>query len=72
MRLLSGMLAILTGLSMGSVAQAQMSANPPDGVEGLYQPVRDQVTETQRQPIPINDLERMRPSIAEHRRAALQ
>jgi len=29
--------------------------------------VRDQITETQRQPIPITDPERMRASIAEHR-----
>lgn len=34
----------------------------------LYQNVRDQVTETQRQPIPITDPQRMRDSIAEHRR----
>ncbi|KQS63826.1 GntR family transcriptional regulator [Rhizobium sp. Leaf371] len=37
-------------------------------LKALYQTVRDQVTETQRQPIPITDPERMRHSIAEHRR----
>lgn len=37
-------------------------------LKALYQSVRDQVTETQRQPIPITDPERMRQSIAEHRR----
>lgn len=37
-------------------------------LKALYQIVRDQVTETQRQPIPITDPERMRQSIAEHRR----
>jgi GntR family transcriptional repressor for pyruvate dehydrogenase complex len=37
-------------------------------LKALYQTVRDQVTETQRQPIPITDPERMRQSIAEHRR----
>lgn len=35
-------------------------------LKALYQTVRDQVTETQRQPIPITDPERQ--SIAEHRR----
>jgi GntR family transcriptional repressor for pyruvate dehydrogenase complex len=34
----------------------------------LYQTVRAQITETQRQPIPQTDPERMRHSIAEHRR----
>ncbi|MBD8555974.1 FadR family transcriptional regulator [Rhizobium sp. CFBP 8762] len=37
-------------------------------LQGLYQTVRDQITETQRQPIPMTDPERMRDSIAEHRR----
>lgn len=37
-------------------------------LKALYHTVRDQVTETQRQPIPITDPERMRQSIAEHRR----
>lgn len=37
-------------------------------LKALYQTVRDQVTETQRQPIPITDPERMGQSIAEHRR----
>lgn len=37
-------------------------------LKALYQTVRDQVTETQRQPIPMTDPERMRQSIAEHRR----
>lgn len=37
-------------------------------LKALYQTVLDQVTETQRQPIPITDPERMRQSIAEHRR----
>ncbi|MFK0332899.1 FadR/GntR family transcriptional regulator [Rhizobium sp. NPDC090275] len=37
-------------------------------LKALYKTVRDQVTETQRQPIPITDPERMRQSIAEHRR----
>jgi GntR family transcriptional repressor for pyruvate dehydrogenase complex len=37
-------------------------------LKALYQTVRDQITETQRQPIPITDPERMRQSIAEHRR----
>ncbi len=37
-------------------------------LKAIYQTVRDQVTETQRQPIPITDPERMRDSIAEHRR----
>ncbi|WP_417810928.1 FadR/GntR family transcriptional regulator [Thalassospira alkalitolerans] len=37
-------------------------------MRSLYQIVRDQLTETQRQPIPITDPERMRASIAEHRR----
>lgn len=34
----------------------------------LYKTVRDQITETQRQPIPITDPERMRESIGEHRK----
>jgi len=34
----------------------------------LYQAVRDKITETQRQPIPITDPERMRASIGEHRK----
>ncbi|HCK19448.1 MULTISPECIES: FadR/GntR family transcriptional regulator [Thalassospira] len=34
----------------------------------LYQAVRDKITETQRQPIPITDPERMRESIGEHRK----
>jgi GntR family transcriptional repressor for pyruvate dehydrogenase complex len=34
----------------------------------LYQTVRDKITETQRQPIPITDPERMRESIGEHRK----
>lgn len=33
----------------------------------LYKTVQDQITETQRQPIPITDPRRMRSSIAEHR-----
>jgi GntR family transcriptional repressor for pyruvate dehydrogenase complex len=37
-------------------------------LKALYQTVRDQVTETQRQPIPITDPQRMGQSIAEHRR----
>ncbi|MBP2550958.1 GntR family transcriptional repressor for pyruvate dehydrogenase complex [Neorhizobium galegae] len=37
-------------------------------LKALYQTVRDQVTETQRQPIPITDPKRMSESIAEHRR----
>ncbi|WP_137130089.1 FadR/GntR family transcriptional regulator [Rhizobium sp. FY34] len=37
-------------------------------LKALYQTVRDQVTETQRQPIPITDPKRMGESIAEHRR----
>lgn len=37
-------------------------------LKALYQTVRDQVTETQRQPIPITDPQRMNQSIAEHRR----
>ena len=37
-------------------------------LQALYHTVRDQVTETQRQPIPITDPERMKDSIAEHRR----
>ena len=37
-------------------------------LRALYQTVRDQITETQRQPIPMTDPERMRDSIAEHRR----
>ncbi len=37
-------------------------------LRSLYQTVRDQLTETQRQPIPITDPERMHASISEHRR----
>lgn len=37
-------------------------------LRALYQTARDQITETQRQPIPMTDPERMRDSIAEHRR----
>lgn len=37
-------------------------------LQALYQTVRELVTETQRQPIPITDPARMRNSIAEHRR----
>lgn len=37
-------------------------------LKALYQTVRDQVTETQRQPIPMTNPERMKQSIAEHRR----
>lgn len=37
-------------------------------LRALYRTVREQVTETQRQPIPITDPDRMRESIAEHRR----
>lgn len=37
-------------------------------LRALYQNVRDQITETQRQPIPFTDPERMRASVAEHRR----
>lgn len=37
-------------------------------LKALYQTVRDQLTETQRQPIPITDPQRMSQSIAEHRR----
>jgi GntR family transcriptional repressor for pyruvate dehydrogenase complex len=37
-------------------------------LRALYQTVRDQVTETQRQPIPLTDPQRMKASIAEHRR----
>lgn len=37
-------------------------------LKALYQTVRDLLTETQRQPIPITDPERMNQSIAEHRR----
>lgn len=37
-------------------------------LKALYQTVRDQITETQRQPMPITDPERMGKSIAEHRR----
>lgn len=37
-------------------------------LRALYQTVREQLTETQRQPIPITDPARMRASIAEHRR----
>ncbi|MCO5731422.1 FadR/GntR family transcriptional regulator [Rhizobium sp. SSA_523] len=37
-------------------------------LQALYQTVRELLTETQRQPIPITDPERMRESIAEHRR----
>jgi GntR family transcriptional repressor for pyruvate dehydrogenase complex len=43
-------------------------------LRALYQVVREQLTETQRQPIPITEPARMQASIAEHRRiiAALQ
>lgn len=37
-------------------------------LQALYQTVRELITETQRQPIPMTDPERMRQSIAEHRR----
>ncbi|MGV8935755.1 MAG: FadR/GntR family transcriptional regulator [Allorhizobium sp.] len=37
-------------------------------LRALYQTVREQLTETQRQPIPITDPARMRASISEHRR----
>ncbi|MDX0660236.1 FCD domain-containing protein [Sinorhizobium medicae] len=37
-------------------------------LRALYQTVRDQLTETQRQPIPHTDPERMKASISEHRR----
>ncbi|MFN3374856.1 MAG: FCD domain-containing protein [Chloroflexus sp.] len=37
-------------------------------LKALYQTVRDQVSETQRQPILITDPERMRESIGEHRK----
>jgi GntR family transcriptional repressor for pyruvate dehydrogenase complex len=37
-------------------------------LRALYQTVREQLTETQRQPIPITDPARMSASIAEHRR----
>ncbi|MGP4802857.1 FadR/GntR family transcriptional regulator [Agrobacterium cavarae] len=37
-------------------------------LQALYQTVRELITETQRQPIPITDPARMRKSIAEHRR----
>ncbi|WDZ81776.1 FadR/GntR family transcriptional regulator (plasmid) [Ensifer adhaerens] len=37
-------------------------------LKALYQMVRDLVTETQRQPIPITDPERMQESIGEHRK----
>ncbi len=37
-------------------------------LRALYHTVRDQLTATQRQPIPITDPARMRESIAEHRR----
>ncbi|MFD1694333.1 FadR/GntR family transcriptional regulator [Roseibium aestuarii] len=37
-------------------------------LKALYQTVRDQLVETQRQPIPMTDPERMKQSIAEHRR----
>ena len=40
-------------------------------LKAIYQTVRDLVTEKQRQPIPITDPERMRESIAEHRRIIL-
>ena len=36
-------------------------------IAGLYLQVREQLTETQRQPIPITDPDRMRASLAEHR-----
>ncbi|KQY12501.1 FadR/GntR family transcriptional regulator [Rhizobium sp. Root482] len=37
-------------------------------LRALYETVRAQVTETQRQPIPMTDPDRMKASIAEHRR----
>jgi GntR family transcriptional repressor for pyruvate dehydrogenase complex len=37
-------------------------------LQALYQTVRELITETQRQPIPMTDPERMKQSIAEHRR----
>lgn len=37
-------------------------------LQALYQTVRELLTETQRQPIPMTDPERMKQSIAEHRR----
>lgn len=37
-------------------------------LRALYDTVRDQLTETQRQPIPITDPARMKASISEHRR----
>ena len=36
-------------------------------LRALYDAVRDQLTETQRQPIPITDPARMKASISEHR-----
>jgi GntR family transcriptional repressor for pyruvate dehydrogenase complex len=48
------------GIIVSACANAMLKA--------LYRTVRDQVTETQRQPIPMTDPERMRHSIAEHRR----
>lgn len=48
------------GIIVSACSNAMMKA--------LYQTVRDQLTETQRQPIPITDPERMRESISEHRR----
>lgn len=48
------------GIIVSACSNAMMRA--------LYQTVREQVTETQRQPIPITDPDRMRASIAEHRR----
>lgn len=48
------------GIIVSACANAMLRA--------LYERVRDQVTETQRQPIPMTDPERMKASIAEHRR----
>ncbi|MCX8281107.1 FCD domain-containing protein [Phyllobacterium sp. 0TCS1.6C] len=48
------------GIIVSACANAMLRA--------LYETVRDQVTETQRQPIPMTDQERMKASIAEHRR----
>ncbi|MGX8009498.1 FCD domain-containing protein [Mesorhizobium sp. ORM8.1] len=44
------------------------AACPNRMIVDLYQPVRDKLTETQIQPIPITEPARMRASIAEHRR----
>lgn len=54
--------------------QIVASACPNRMLVDLYQSVRDQLTATQIQPIPITEPARMRDSIAEHRRivAALQ